>query len=451
MRNPMFEFDEAMTDLVFAYCRQRLALDPVELDVGGVFPVELADRLAGVISPDGNDAEGILQLFAEVLAPAVISVDSPRYLSFIPAAPTKASLLFDMVVSCSSLNGTSWLEAAGAVAAENQVLRFLADRAGLPPSAGGCFVSGGSLGNLSALVVARDTAPRRGRQPGTGRPRVAVSEEAHSSIAGALNVIGADPLVVPVDDHRLTGEALEAALAGDPSPDDVVAVVATAGTTNAGIIDDLDGVGRVAEERSLWFHVDAAYGGAGLLSSEVRPRFAGIERADSFIVDPHKWLFAPFDSCALLYRNPSLAKAVHAQHAGYLDVIESEEWNPSDYSIHLSRRARGMPLWFSLAVNGSDAYGEAVTRAVTTADQCATRIEALDHLELLRRPELSIVLFRRRGWGADDYRRWTAELLVDQVAFVTMTVWEGAPAARFAILHPDTDLAMLDEILATLA
>jgi len=324
MRNPMFEFDEAMTDLVFAYCRQRMALDPVELDVGGVFPVELADRLAGVISPDGNDAEGILQLFAEVLAPAVISVDSPRYLSFIPAAPTKASLLFDMVVSCSSLNGTSWLEAAGAVAAENQVLRFLADRAGLPPSAGGCFVSGGSLGNLSALVVARDTAPRRGRQPGTGRPRVAVSEEAHSSIAGALNVIGADPLVVPVDDHRLTGEALEAALAGDPSPDDVVAVVATAGTTNAGIIDDLDGVGRVAEERSLWFHVDAAYGGAGLLSSEVRPRFAGIERADSFIVYPHKWLFAPFDSCALLYRNPSLAKAVHAQHAGYLDVIESE-------------------------------------------------------------------------------------------------------------------------------
>ena len=379
MRNPMFEFDEAMTDLVFAYCRQRLALDPVELDVGGVFPVELADRLAGVISPDGNDAEGILQLFAEVLAPAVISVDSPRYLSFIPAAPTKASLLFDMVVSCSSLNGTSWLEAAGAVAAENQVLRFLADRAGLPPSAGGCFVSGGSLGNLSALVVA------------------------------------------------------------------------TAGTTNAGIIDDLDGVGRVAEERSLWFHVDAAYGGAGLLSSEVRPRFAGIERADSFIVDPHKWLFAPFDSCALLYRNPSLAKAVHAHHAGYLDVIESEEWNPSDYSIHLSRRARGMPLWFSLAVNGSDAYGEAVTRAVTTADRCATRSEALDHLELLRRPELSIVLFRRRGWGADDYRRWTAELLVDQVAFVTMTVWEGAPAARFAILHPDTDLAMLDEILATLA
>ena len=258
--------------------------------------MEFADRLAGVIGPGGNDAGDVLDLFAEVLAPAVISVDSPRYLSFIPAAPTKASLLFDMVVSCSSLNGTSWLEAAGAVAAENQVLRFLADQAGLPPSAGGCFVSGGSLGNLSALVVARDTAGRRGKSAGSGRFRVAVSEEAHSSIAGALNIIGADPLLVPVDDHRLTGEALEAALAGQPSVDDVVAVVGTAGTTNAGIIDDLAGIGAVADARSLWFHVDAAYGGAALLVPELRPRFDGIERADSFIVDPHKWLFAPFDS-----------------------------------------------------------------------------------------------------------------------------------------------------------
>jgi glutamate/tyrosine decarboxylase-like PLP-dependent enzyme len=447
----MFEFDATMADQIFEYCRERLADDPVELDVGGVFPVEFADQLAGVISPGGNDAGDILDLFAEVLAPAVISVDSPRYLSFIPTAPTKASLLFDMVVSCSSLNGTSWLEAAGAVAAENQVLRFLADQAGLPPSAGGCFVSGGSLGNLSALVVARDTAGRRGKSAGSGRFRVAVSEEAHSSIAGALNIIGADPLLVPVDDHRLTGEALEAALAGQPSVDDVVAVVGTAGTTNAGIIDDLAGIGAVADARSLWFHVDAAYGGAALLVPELRPRFDGIERADSFIVDPHKWLFAPFDSCALLYRDPPLAKAVHAQHAGYLDVIEGEEWNPSDYSIHLTRRARGLPMWFSLAVNGSDAYGRAIAQAVATAAGCAARIEALPHLELLRHPELSVVIFRRRGWVADDYRRWTVELLASQVAFVTMTMWEGEPAARFAILHPDTDQALLDEILATLA
>jgi glutamate/tyrosine decarboxylase-like PLP-dependent enzyme len=451
MRNPMFEFDQAMTELIFDYCRERLALDPVELDFGGVFPVGFADRLDGVVNPEGNDAAEVLRLFAEVLAPAVISVDSPRYLSFIPAAPTKASLLFDMVVSCSSLNGTSWLEAAGAVAAENQVLRYLADRAGLPPTAGGCFVSGGSLGNLSALVVARDTAGERGKRLEGRRPRVAVSQEAHSSIAGALNIIGADALPVPVPDHRLTGEALRAALDAEDSLDDVVAVVGTAGTTNAGIIDDLRGIGEVAAERGLWFHVDGAYGGAGLLADALRPRYDGIELADSLIVDPHKWLFAPFDSCALLYRHPPLAKAVLAQHAGYLDVIQGEEWNPSDYSVHLTRRARGLPMWFSLAVNGTDAYGRAIEQAVATAHACAARIEAIPHLELLRRPDLSVVLFRRRGWTAEEYRAWTVRLLAEQVAFVTMTVWEGEPAARFAILHPDSTPAVLDEILATLA
>jgi aromatic-L-amino-acid decarboxylase len=452
MRNPMFEYDQAMTDLIFGYCRERLADDPVELDFGGAFPVEFADRLAGVICPEGNDPEAVLGLFAEVLAPAVISADSSRFLSFIPAAPTKASLLFDMVVSCSSLNGTSWLEAAGAVAAENQVLRLLADRAGLPERAGGCFVSGGSLGNLSALVVARDTAGlRHPDRVISGRPRVVVSADAHSSIAGALNVIGADPLVVPVPDHRLTGHDVEVALAGQESVDNVVAVVATAGTTNAGIIDDLDGIGAVAKAHNLWFHVDAAYGGAGMLAPLSRRKFQGMERADSFIVDPHKWLFAPFDCCALLYRDPPLAKAVHSQQAGYLDVIQGEEWNPADYSIHLSRRARGMPIWFSLAVNGSDAYGEAVERAITTASECAAYIKSVDHLELVREPELSIVVFRRRGWTAEDYQRWTIELLAAQVAFVTMTVWEGEPAARFAILHPDTDMLMLEEILATMA
>ena len=148
-----------------------------------------------------------------------------------------------------------------------------------------------------------------------------------------------------------------------PAGDDVIAVVATGGTTNAGIVDDLDGVADVAEERKLWFHVDGAYGAAALFAPSVRQRFRGIERVDSFVVDPHKWLFAPFDCAALLYREPRLAKAVHSQDASYLEVLHTdapEEWNPSDYAYHLTRRARGMPLWFSLAVNGTDAYRDAV-------------------------------------------------------------------------------------------
>jgi glutamate/tyrosine decarboxylase-like PLP-dependent enzyme len=452
MSSGMFEYDEAMTDLVVAYCRERLAMDPVALDFGGLFR-GLADELDGLMRPEGNKAADVLRLFEEKLATAVVSCDSPRFLSFIPAAPTKASLLFDMVVSCSSLHGTSWLEAAGVVVAENQALRVIADQAGFPPDSGGCFVAGGSAGNLSALVVARDTAGhRRGNEP-PARPLVAISDDAHSSVGKALHVMGVEALSVPTEDHRLTGAALRFSLDQHPRGADVIAVVATAGTTNAGIVDDLDGVAEVAEERSLWFHIDGAYGGAALFAPSVRSKFLGFGRADSFIVDPHKWLFAPFDCAALIYRQPNLAKAVHTQDASYLDVLHSEnpeEWNPSDYAYHLTRRARGLPIWFSMAVYGLDAYRDAVEAGLAIARTAADLIDQSEHTELVRPPDLSVVLFRRPGWDKRDYEAWSAQLLAEQTGFVTPTTWEGETVARFAFLHPDTTPAMVQEILDTM-
>ena len=449
----MFDYDPAMTELILAACRQRLSLDPVPLDFGGLVD-SLDAELTGLMQAKGNDAATVLGLFVEKLSSAVVSCDSPRFLSFIPAAPTKASLLFDMFVSCSSLHGTSWLEAAGVVVAENQALRVLAERAGLPAGAGGCFVSGGSAGNLSALMVARDTASHRRQADAPARPLIAISEDAHSSVGKALQVLGVGALTVPVPGHRLTGEALRAVLHEHPCADDVVGVVATAGTTNAGIVDDLDGVADVAAERALWFHIDGAYGGAAaLFAPSVREAFRGFERADSFIVDPHKWLFAPFDCAALVYRRPNLAKAVHTQDAHYLEVLHEnpEEWNPSDYAYHLTRRARGLPLWFSMAVNGLDAYVDAVEAGLAIAARAAERIEARPEVELVREPGLSIVLFRRHGWTKPEYDDWSARLLHDQVGFVTPTSWEGETVARFAFLHPETSVEMVDEILDTMS
>jgi glutamate/tyrosine decarboxylase-like PLP-dependent enzyme len=346
------------------------------------------------------------------------------------------------------------LEAAGVVVAENQALEVIARTAGFPPGAGGCFVAGGSAGNLSALVVARDTAAYRRGGTGPAHPLIAVSDEAHSSVGKALRIIGVEALIVPTQDHRLTGPAFRAALERDPRSDDVVAVVATAGTTNAGIIDDLDGVADVAQERSLWFHIDGAYGGAGLFAPSVRDRFAGFERADSFIVDPHKWLFAPFDCAALLYRQPALAKAVLSQDASYLDVLHSEnpeEWNPSDYAYHLTRRARGLPIWFSMAVYGLDAYRDAVEAGLAIARRGAAMVAETPHTELVRPPELSVVLFRRTGWSKPDYDAWSAQLLNDQIGFVTPTTWEGETVARFAFLHPNTTVEIVREILDSMA
>jgi aromatic-L-amino-acid/L-tryptophan decarboxylase len=441
---------EAMIRSVLAYAENRLRLSPVPLDQGSRDPAELDAALRGLLGPEPHTPDQVLGVYTSVIAPAVISADSPRFLGFIPAAPTKASLLFDMLISCASIQGISWLEAAGAIHAENLALRLIADRAGMPPSAGGCFVSGGSAGNLSALVVAREVAKRKAGPGAAGRRwRVAVSEEAHSSIVNALRILEMDPLIVHASDHRLTGAGLRAAITADGDPGSLAAIVATSGTTNAGIIDDLAGAAAVAREHGLWFHVDGAYGGAGLFAPSVRDRYDGIEHADSFIVDPHKWLFAPFDCAALLYRNPSVARSVHKQDASYLDVIHDTpgEWNPTDYAYHLTRRARGLPLWFSLSVYGVDAYSEAIETAIGLARQTAAEIRARDNLELIREPELGVVLFRRRGWDSGQYTRWAHQLLQDQVAFIPPSAWEGETVARFAFLHPHTPMELVRQIL----
>jgi aromatic-L-amino-acid/L-tryptophan decarboxylase len=445
---------EQMIRAVLAYAENRLRLDPVPLDQGSRDPAELAAVTRGLLCDGGNNPDQVLGVYTSMLAPAVISADSPRFLGFIPAAPTKAALLFDMLVSCASIQGISWLEAAGAIHAENEVLRLIADRAGLPATAGGCFVSGGSAANLSALVVARETAKAKaGNGDAPRRWRVAVGTDAHSSIVNTLRILEMDALTVQTDDHRLTGAALRSAIESDGDPASLAAVVATSGTTNAGIVDDLAGVGEVAHDHGLWFHVDGAYGGAGLFAPSVRHRYAGIEQADSFIVDPHKWLFSPFDCAALLYRDPSLARPVHTQDASYLDVIHDKpaEWNPTDYAYHLTRRARGLPLWFSLAVHGVQAYTDAIESAIELARRTAAEIRTRPYLELIREPDLAVVLFRRTGWDSGQYLRWADQLLDDQVAFIPPSAWEGETVARFAFLHPHTTMDLVTEILDRMA
>ena len=238
---------EQMIRSVLAYAENRLRLDPVPLDEGSRDPAELDAALRGLLSDEPHNPDQVLGVYSSVIAPAVLSADSPRFLGFIPAAPTKASLLFDMLISCASIQGISWLEAAGAIHAENLVLRLIADRAGLPDSAGGCFVSGGSAGNLSALVVAREVAKRKAAEAALGRRfRAAVSTDAHSSIISTLRILEMDPMIVPSGDHRLTGAALRAAIEADRDPSSLAVVVATAGTTNAGIIDDLAGAAAIA-------------------------------------------------------------------------------------------------------------------------------------------------------------------------------------------------------------
>ncbi|MFM6963877.1 MAG: pyridoxal phosphate-dependent decarboxylase family protein, partial [Micrococcales bacterium] len=297
----MHEHSGDLREAVFEYARNRLSYSPPPLDHSQ--PHEELARLAGAtITDKGLGGIAALKLFELVLAPATISTDHPGYLSFIPSAPTEASKLFDLIVSASAIYGGSWMEGSGAVYAENEVLAWLARECGLPTEAGGVFVQGGTIGNLSALVAARFNFDA----PAGKRLAFVCSSEAHSSLKTAARVMDVDIIKAQSDEHgRLHGDAVEAAIAGDDASR-IFAVVATAGTTNFGIVDHIESIAQVAKRHDKWLHVDGAYGLAGILDDSKRPLYKGVEHADSLIVDPHKWLFAPFDACALIYRDPEL-------------------------------------------------------------------------------------------------------------------------------------------------
>lgn len=442
-----------IVDMVLEYARRRILSDDTPLDKPFT-PAELR-RLAGnSISEGGMGARRALALFENVLAPSCITTEHPQYLSFIPSAPSKASTAFDLIVSATAVYGGSWLEGSGAVFAENEVLAWLASEFGLPAAAGGVFVQGGTIGNLSALVAARDHADRRRRNEGRERPDrwvIVCSSEAHSSIASAAKVMDVEIVAVPASaSGMLHGDQVRSAL--DEHREAVIAVVATGGSTNFGIVDDIASIAALKDDHDFWLHIDGAYGLAAALTETARPRFAGVERADSLIVDPHKWLFTPFDSCALLYRDPEIARLAHTQHAEYLDALtESSEWNPSDYSVQLTRRARGLPLWFSLATFGVDAYRTAIAASIDLAHAAGREVVARPYLRLVRDPQLSVVVFERDGWEPADYAAWSARLLDDQTAFVVPSSHAGRVNARFAIVNPRTTIEQLTSILDSMA
>ena len=429
--------DTAAAQRVLAWALARLA------DREAVLP-PAAPAALPELSARGIGIEAAVGQLLGVVLPTAVPPDHPRYLAFIPGAPTVASAVADMALSAAMVYGGSQLEAGLAVQAEDAVIRWLADLIGYPASAGGTFVSGGSIATLSALVAARGE-----RYPATERQVVVAGASAHSSIAAAARVMGCRLVAAPpADAHgRLTAATLATALQGHETAD-VVAVVATAGATNNGAVDDLAGLAELCRERGIWLHVDGAYGGAALLSERARPLFAGLEAADSFIVDPHKWLYAPFDCAAVLYRDADGARRALTQEAAYLEWLTGEgEHNPSDLAIHLTRRIRGVPLWVSLLANGWDAYRQAVDDCFAIAAYAADQVDRRPRLELVLEPELTVLLVRRRGWAQADYDAWSTRALARGLAFVIPTRHGDETVLRLCFVNPLTSRADVDAVL----
>ncbi|MDR6301464.1 pyridoxal phosphate-dependent decarboxylase family protein [Mesonia maritima] len=421
---------------------------------------ELLKKVGETVTKEGIGGEKAFKLFRDVLSKATVPVDHPRHLAFVPAAPTRAAVLFDLVTSAASIHGAYWMTGGGGIFCENQAMKWLVSLTGLPEGAFGVFTSGGTSANLSAMIAAREAWRDQNKENQALRALLITSNGAHSSVKSMAKVIDADIILVDDDDEdKLTGKWLQKAInkLSEIDRKRLFAVVATGGTTNAGIIDELDEVAQVCENENIWFHVDAAYGGGALAAPSVRHLFKGIERADSITIDPHKWMFSPYDCGAVIYKNIELAKNAHSQKGAYLDIFKDEGaqgFNPADYQIQLTRRLRGLPLWFSLAMHGTEKYTEAIERGLELAQNAAKQIEAAEHLELVRKPSLSCVLYRRKGWNAEDYKDWTYKNHKSGFALVTPTKWtkngESETISRFCFINPDTTEKDIQEILASM-
>lgn len=415
------------------------------------------------LTREGVGTEAAWASLRDTVLPTAFPTDHPRYLAFVGGAPTPAAVLADAAVSAAAVYGGSELEAGAVVAAERAALGWLGSVLGYPEDAHGTFVSGGSMANLSALVAARHrSATTSGSLPGV----IVVGASGHASVRSAAAIMGCVVAVAGTADAPLTAADLEPVL-DRIDPADVVAVVASAGATNTGAVDRLLDIAESCGRRGIWLHVDAAYGGAAMLVPARRQDFDGIERADSVTIDPHKWLFTPFDCAAVLYRRPALARAAHRQHADYLDPVNGADRsadpgadpadpadnpadNPADYAVHLTRRARGLPLWASLLAHGTDAYVAAVERCLAMAAYAVEQVVASPVLELAADPHLSVVLFRRTGWGAEDYALWSERARVTGLGLVTPTTFAGETVLRLCFVNPLTTGTDVDLLLASL-
>jgi glutamate/tyrosine decarboxylase-like PLP-dependent enzyme len=408
---------------------------------------EMELRLREQAPAQGRPFEELLEQLVEDVLPFAIRFDHPRNFSYIPSSGTWPGALGDFIAAACNFNAMFWMTAPGPSEVEVIVLDWFKEWLGYPPDAAGVLVSGGSAANLTALACARET--RLGAM--SDRVVAYVSDQAHSSFARAARLLGFQPdqvRVLPVDEQfRLRPDALEQAmLADEQAGREPLFVAATVGTTNTGAVDSLVDLEKIAHDHGAWFHVDGAYGGFAVLTERGRKAFAGIELADSVTMDPHKWLYQPYEcGCVLVREGANLRSAFHISPDYLKDAAgELVEVNFADQGLQLARTTHALKLWLSLKFFGVDAFRTAIDRALDIAREAEDRIQSSPVLELLAPVALGIVCFRRRFDGASDEeldqlnRQLTADLVGSGDAVISSTSLRGRYAVRMCVLNHTT-------------
>jgi aromatic-L-amino-acid/L-tryptophan decarboxylase len=406
---------------------------------------DMASRLGGPPPEQAAEYGAVLaRVIADVL-PYAARTDHPGYFAFIPSFTTWPAALAELTAAAANPYCGAWMESAGAAQIELEVVDWFRDWLGMPASTAGLLVSGGSAANLMALLVAREAA---------GGPSddsvLYVSDQAHSSLARTARAMGLRPQqvrVLPTDDRwRLLPETVTAAVRADRSVGRVpFALCASAGSTNTGAVDPLGELADVGAEEGLWLHVDAAYGGFAALTAKGRSALAGIDRADSVTLDPHKWLYQPMECGSVLIRDGARLERTFAIHPDYLDGDATQgagEVNFADRGLQLSRGFRALKIWVTMQTFGLAAFRAAIQRNLELAEFAEALIRRHAGLTLMAPATLGIVCFRREWPGCDEAeteRRGLAladDLERSGMALVSATRLAGRHAIRLCILNP---------------
>lgn len=402
--------------------------------------------------------ELLRQLERDVLRP-MSRLSHPGYFAFIPASSTFAGALGDLIAASLDIDAGSWMSAAGPSQLELVVLEWFKQWIGYPPEAAGILVSGGSAANITALACMRESLVGAG----SDRAVAYVADQTHSSVARAARLVGFRPdqlRVLPTDDaHRLRVDALASAVEADTAADlQPVLVAANAGATNTGAVDPLGALADLCHERGLWLHVDAAYGGFASLSERGRRQLAGIERADSVTLDPHKWLYQPIECGSVLVRDGRLLREAFMINPDYLADYKSDEVNFSDLGVQLTRGARALKIWLSINYFGLDAFRQAIDRAIDLAHAAESQVCASPSLELMSSASLGIICFRRRFDGVEDedtIAQLNAELVREFEAtgrgLVSSTKLQGRYAIRLCVMNHTSGPADVEAVLSWFA
>jgi aromatic-L-amino-acid decarboxylase len=398
----------------------------------------------------GGEFAPLLEL-VETIARHAHDNAGPGFLGFIPGGGLYASSLADFLSNTIDKFVNLWDSAPVGAQIEDNVVRWLCDMFSFPPESRGVLTSGGSIANFSAIVTAR-----RDRLPEDFLSgALYVSEHVHASVTKAAMLAGfpvrnvrkvaADPSL------RMDVDALRRAIDDDrDSGLAPFAVVASAGTTNTGAIDPIDAIADVARDEGLWLHVDGAYGGFFQLTGRGRERFLGLERADSITLDPHKGMFLPYGTGALVVRDGrKLREAHHVGTSAYLQDLAEDAHIPNftEYSAELSRDFRGLRVWFPLKLHGVSAFRDALEEKLDLAEHLYEGLKAIPELELPWPPDLTIVPFRLRDGDDAANRRLLATINDSRRVFLSSTVLEGRFTLRACILSHRTHRDRIDECL----